>query len=242
MYEIRWGTIARPVLDLNKQTTLIRAVGYGRKKMKASPGTIYGFTVKQMPIGAAVTATLAKPVSGVLHTTEGSTAAGAANTFHVNGNPSHFAIDSSTIIQFRPLDQRAMALRHSPAVNVFKGATNAHAVQIEIAGFSKTSLWIPDSQTVDRVAAVIAYASLFHGIPLSVPNTWPDNLSDVALPWAARNSRRIWAESNWPTVRGWWQHMEIPGQGPTWHWDCGALRRSVLLQKAQALINSPAVP
>ena len=32
-------------------------------------------------------------------------------------------------------------------------------------------------------------------------------------PGPKRNARRIWAENNRPSVRGWWLHMEIPGQG-----------------------------
>ena len=133
--------------------------------MKASPSSIYGFSVRQLPLGGAITAQIERPVTGVLHTTEGSTAEGAAQTFHLNGDPPHFAVDSGSIIQFRPLNQRAMSLRHSPNKNVFKGATNAFAVQIEIAGFSKKQLWIPNDATASRVAAVIAYSSLFHDIP-----------------------------------------------------------------------------
>jgi len=31
-------------------------------------------------------------------------------------------------------------------------------------------------------------------------------------------------------------HMEVPGQGPTWHYDCGALKRTVMLQMARDLL------
>jgi len=214
--------------------------------MDTNPATIYGFTVRQMPMGGAMHVPLIDPICGVLHTTEGSTAGGAAATFHQNGDPPHFAVDSSSIIQFRPLDKIAMALRHDPNNNVFKGQTNGHAVQIEIAGFSKTTLWTPDQNTVDRTAAVIAYASQFHAIPLSVPNGFPDDCSDLPQPapgeWAKRNTRRIWAEANWPTVRGWWMHLEVPGQGNTWHWDCGAITRSTLLQRAAEFLNGPPPP
>ena len=211
--------------------------------MKASPSSIYGFSVRQLPLGGAITAPIERPVTGVLHTTEGSTAEGAAHTFHLNGDPPHFAVDSGSIIQFRPLNQRAMSLRHSPNKNVFKGATNAFAVQIEIAGFSQKQLWIPNEATASRVAAVIAYSSLFHDIPLVVPNNWPDNCSDMpSSTWASRNARRVWAESNWPNVRGWWLHLEVPGQGPTWHWDCGAMKRTVLLQQAKAFVDGSTPP
>ena len=208
--------------------------------MDATPATIYGFTVRQMPMGALHTP-LGNPVVGVLHTTEGTSAEGAASTFHANHDAPHFAIDAASIIQFRPLDQIAMSLRHDPGNkdNVYKGGTNLYAVQIEIAGFSKTNLWIPDPATVSRVAAVMAYASQFHGIPLVVPNDWPDDCHDMPLPWASRNARRQWAEAenHWPNVRGWWMHMEVPGQAPSYHWDCGAMRRTELLAAAAALAN-----
>jgi hypothetical protein len=206
-----------------------------RYAMNATPATIYGFTVRQMPMGTSAVP-LQSPVVGVLHTTEGATADGAAATFHANNDAPHFAVDAASIIQFRPLDQIAMCLRHDPAGNVYKGETNLYAVQIEIAGFSKTTPWLPDQATVNRVAAVMAYASLFHGFPLAVPNNWPDDCSDMPLPWACRNARRIWAEAdnNWPNVQGWWMHMEVPGQAPSFHWDCGAIGRTALITAAEA--------
>jgi hypothetical protein len=60
----------------------------------------------------------------------------------------------------------------------------------------------------------------------------------VALPWADNNSRRIKAANGlWPAERGWWMHMEVPWQNPSWHWDCGALRRSEMLRMAQILLT-----
>jgi hypothetical protein len=101
---------------------------------------------------------------------------------------------------------------------------------------------VPDDNTVARIAALMAYASKLHGIPLVAPNNFPDDCRDMALPWATRNPRRVWAEANWPDVRGWWMHMEVPGQGNTWHWDCGAMKRTVLLQKAKEFIDGSTPP
>jgi hypothetical protein len=213
--------------------------------MNASPDSIYGFSVRQMPIGGAIHSFLIDPISGVLHTTEGSLD-DAVHIFHKNGDPPHFAVDASSIIQFRPLDERAMSLRHDPNNNIFKGQTNGHAVQIEIAARSQASLWLPDDNSVGRIAAVMAYASKMHDIPLIAPNNFPDDCSDLPTPapdqWAMRNTRRVWAEANWPDARGWWMHMEVPGQGITWHWDCGAMQRSVLIQKAQEFLDGSVPP
>jgi hypothetical protein len=201
------------------------------------PKSVFGFPVRRDPIDSG--APLSQPVVGVLHTVEGSTDELAAATFKASHVPSHFSIDTDSIIQFRSLKETGSALRHDPAANVYQGGTNAFAVQIEIAGFSKTTPWQPDEGTIARVAAVMAYASKFWDIPLVVPNDWPDDCHDMPLPWAARNARRRWAEQRgrWPKVRGWWMHMEVPGQGPTWHWDCGAMRRTILVERAKAILG-----
>jgi hypothetical protein len=41
----------------------------------------------------------------------------------------------------------------------------------------------------------------------------------------------------WPIKKGWWMHMEVPYQQPTYHWDCGALKRTKMLEMAQALLD-----
>jgi hypothetical protein len=88
---------------------------------------------------AAPSILLVEPISGVLHTTEGSLD-DAIHTFHKNGDPPHFAVDFGSIIQFRPLDEHSMSLRHDPNHNIFKGQTNAHAIQIEYRKVSDCSL------------------------------------------------------------------------------------------------------
>jgi len=52
------------------------------------------------------------------------------------------------------------------------------------------------------------------------------------------NVRRIRAANgDFPKLKGWWMHVEIPGQAETWHHDCGALRRRDMLRMAQELLN-----
>jgi hypothetical protein len=114
---------------------------------------------------------------------------------------------------------------------------NLHAqVQIEMVARSQQKLWLPKRSTLDPTVAILAFCQKALGIPLKIPNDWPD----VPLPWAANNRRRRQAQRRlWPAEKGWWMHLEVPYQGPTWHWDCGAMRRARLLILASSL--APAI-
>ncbi len=209
----------------------------------AWPEEVFGFPVVKSPIGAA--GTLEHVTNIVLHTTEGPEDGDPRPTFDQRGDAPHFAISAQnggTIWQLRSLDQWAAALRHSPSA---PESPNAHALQIEICGFTggdrttPTKQWLPTSVVLERLAAVVAYMSEYHSVPLVVPNpAWKDDCSDMHLPWAANNSRRQWAatSNHWPNVRGVWAHVEVPWQDPTWHFDCGAMGRTKIIDMATALL------
>jgi hypothetical protein len=192
--------------------------------------TVFGYTVEKHEIprsGGRPYIANDPPYNIIWHTTEGSTIAGALATLGHNGDPSTIVIGEGRIIQLRPLTAQAAAL-HDPM--------NAHAFQIEICGFSKTTPWLPDDDTVNALAAITAYLSQNFNVPLVAPYDWPDDCSDMPMPWAANNKRRNQAQDAYPDPQGVWMHLEIPNQGPTWHWDAGALQRSVILEKAKALL------
>lgn len=175
---------------------------------------------------------------GVLHTTEGSTIASAFSTLNAKKIAPHFIIGQGRIVQTRPLNAQASALRDP-------GNRDAR-IQIEMVGFSKQTLWLPEPATLEPTIALLAWCNEWLLIPLVVPNNWPDDVSDMkGQVWAANNRRRKQAAAGlWPKAQGWWMHLEIPLQGPSWHWDCGALRRSEMLKAAQALVDarrSPAI-
>ncbi len=204
------------------------------------PAKVHGYAVTKKPLGEGTQ--IKSPVVGVLHTTEGNTAENAWTFLKGQGYCPHFIIDGDAILQCRSLRETSSTLRHSDSAPY---SPNSYAIQIEIAAFSQQDPWQLASATFERVAAVMAYASAFHEIPLVVPNDWPDDCHDMPGPWAAENSRRKWAKvatdaglHRYPSVRGWWEHMEVPWQDPTWHWDAGALRRSELIAKAEALVGS----
>jgi hypothetical protein len=167
----------------------------------------------------------AKPAVGVMHTTEGSFDS-ALQEFKTKFAP-HFLVGKSRIIQFAPLGKMSHALEHH------KGAveTNRWArVQIEIAGKSQLDLWKPDSETFDRLAALVAVVSDAAGIPLK--RHWPDQL-DKGVVWAtSKNPRRL--QHVWGKEGGWFGHIEVPGNS---HWDPGSLDYTALFARAQELFR-----
>ncbi|HEX7315251.1 MAG TPA: SH3 domain-containing protein [Pyrinomonadaceae bacterium] len=162
---------------------------------------------------------------GVLHTTEGTTVDGAFSTLAASHSAPHFIIGQNRIMQCRPLTAQAAALR-SPA--------NTHAaLQIELVAQSKQTLWMPVDGSLRPLVATLRWAS---GDPLNIPlqrpaDAWLDDCSDAPLPWAVTSNRRRLAHDVWPIVKGWYMHMEVPGND---HWDCGALRFREILQQAAA--------
>jgi hypothetical protein len=168
------------------------------------------------------------PLNLILHTTEGSTVAGALATLDQNVDPSHFVVGQGRIIQLRPVNAQAAAL-HDPM--------NVSCIQVEIVGFSQEKPWLPEDDTLEPLVGLIAYLSQNLNIPLVVPyDDWVDDLSDCPLPWAANNKRRKQCAPTYPKPYGVYGHIDIPNQQPSYHWDPGCLQISVILQKAQAYI------
>lgn len=168
---------------------------------------------------------------GVLHTTEGGSTEGAFQTLSVNRDAPHFVIGPHRIIQCRPIGFQAAALH---------ALDNRRAyVQIEIVAKSQLTLWLPDECVVEPLVALLAFCEQNCGIPLRVPCNWPDDCSDLkGQIWAGFNSRRRTASKGaWNSEKGWWMHLECPVEQPSWHYDCGALRRSELLKMASDLLR-----
>jgi hypothetical protein len=166
---------------------------------------------------------------GVLHTTEGSTVKSAFHTLSEKHSAPHFIAGENRILQCRPITKQAAALLSTQQYNPNTDA----ALQIEMVGFSKQSLWMPPQSSLDPVVAIMRWAV---GDPLNVPlkrpvDAWLDDCTDVKLPWAVSSNARRQAQNIWPKVTGWYMHMEVPVNN---HWDCGALRiREVLAMAAQ---------
>ena len=166
---------------------------------------------------------LGKPRTGVLHTTEGGWA-GSLGEFKRHHAP-HFMLG---------LDAAAGKVRIAQLVQVgtigaaLRAHNNLAIVQIEMIGFSKEQPWLPDDDTVEALASLMAVCAREYGIPLTHP--WPDGDFGKAGPNPHRTSGKFGADA------GWYGHGDCPK--PDVHWDPGNLKWSVVLDRARALQSS----
>lgn len=178
---------------------------------------------------------------GVLHTTEGNTVDSAWMTLNKMASAPHFITGENRIVQCRPLGVQAAALRTNPP---FFPNVDAQ-VQIEMSCFTKMEkgvpvLWLPPPNVLDPTLAIMAWCAKNLGIPLQKPTNWPDDGLDLkGTIWAANNKRRKTAAAGlWPKGKGWWMHLEVPAQQKSWHFDCGALRRTEMFRLAEEMLET----
>ena len=164
---------------------------------------------------------------GVMHTTESNTVSSAFNALSSSRSAPHFIAGEGRILQCRPINVQAAALRSTSQYNPNTDA----ACQIEMVGHSQQTLWLPPDSSLRPTVAIMRWAA---GEPLSIPlrrplDAWRDDCSDCALPWAVTTNARRRTQDVWPREKGWYMHMEVPVNH---HWDCGALRMRDMLQMA----------
>jgi hypothetical protein len=125
-----------------------------------------------MPLPWSAGPYVAGPFKIVHHTTEGSTAAGAFNTYRQRHDIPHFTVDDQTIYQHLDTDVAATALAH-PAGTV---ETNKHsAIQFELVGFAgkpKNKASIGRFIVIASAAAKTIYVPgpIMRRVPVKVPN------------------------------------------------------------------------
>ena len=158
-----------------------------------------------------------RPPKGVMHTTEGGWE-GSLGVFRTTGTPNFMLGRDGTgrlrLAQFSPIGEMALTLK-----NLSGGVeTNRDAiVQIELVGFSKRTLWLPDAATCRILAALMAEL-VKDGIPLR------------------RGGDGTRSSSNWTRNAGWFGHGEIPEND---HWDPGALNWPELFRLAGGAAPEP---
>ncbi len=164
---------------------------------------------------------------GVLHTTESNKVKSAFDTLFQKHSAPHFIAGEGRILQCRPITKQGSALKSSDTYNPNTDA----ALQIEMVGRSKQTLWVPEAGSRETVVAIMRWAAKDPlDIPLQRPvDSWLDDCSDSALPWAVSTNSRRKARDVWPKAKGWYMHMEVPVND---HWDCGALRIRDMLESA----------
>lgn len=150
---------------------------------------------------------LGGPNKIVHHTTEGSTAQGAIDTFRQNRSDPHFTVDARTIYQHIDTSMSARALRNE----VGGVQTNRDgAIQIELVGFAHLP---KDERALANVARLCRWLETTHHIP----RDWP-----AGYPRPAKNGRDPGGhnrdESVWDTQGGHYGHCHVPENT---HWDPG---------------------
>lgn len=145
----------------------------------------------------------------VLHSTEGSTLAGAEAAFRAY--PPHLGYDPIRRVkhQYVSLDRHSYAMRNSEA-------EDDHAIQVEIVGFaSQTHTW---SSTVLRNLAVDLFDPL--ETTLKVPRQYRRFYrADEGIVLASPNSPIRLTNAQWRAFSGWLGHQHAPA--PDEHWDPG---------------------
>lgn len=154
---------------------------------------------------------VAGPMRLVLHTTEGSSAAGAIGAFKSMGSWPHFTVDPLAKVRYQhiSLDVGARALINAPG----GVETNREdAIQIEMVGFAaKTPDWTDDALQwlATEVFAPILAAT---GIPTTHPAFSGTNAAGV-------NAPQRMTFDQWDTFAGICGHQHVPEND---HWDPGA--------------------
>jgi len=153
---------------------------------------------------------LDSPPKGCGHTTEGTSlpSYGPGQT-----DAPTFTVGTDKVWQHRGLEKVCGTLQ-----NLAGGVETNRLIRIqfELIGFSSRVPWLPAKQF--QREALAAIKELAHDeLGVHREHVWPDKQDDAIL--ATSDYRR--RGSKFPTVPGWYGHVEIPEND---HWDWGSLR------------------
>jgi hypothetical protein len=158
-----------------------------------------------MPLPWSAGSYVAGPFKIVHHTTEGSTAAGAFETYRKRHDIPHFTVDDKFIYQHLDTEVAATALAH-PSGTV---ETNRHsAVQFELVGFAGKP---KNKASLANVGRLCRWIESTHGVPPAWPNGFPDPPVNGQDP--EHHNRN---QQNWVTKGGHYGHCHVPANT---HWD-----------------------
>lgn len=122
---------------------------------------------------------------GVLHTTEGTSPAGAFAAYKTNRSAPHFTVDADKVYQHIPLDKAARSLLN-PAGGVETNLLGA--IQIENVGFAKDGLKYSDT--------------------LRDLLRWIEEQTGIGAYYPALNVR--FSPQQWVVYNGWCGHIHVP--------------------------------
>lgn len=138
------------------------------------------------------TANMSAPPKAVMHTTEGGWD-GSLNVFKTStGTPTFMIGRDGTklrVAQFMPIGEMALTLKN-PSGGV--ETNRVCRVQIELVGFSKKELWLPDEKTTEALADLMGQIK---------------DKAQVPLRRGGDGTRNV---SRWLNASGWFGHVEVP--------------------------------
>jgi hypothetical protein len=183
--------------------------------------------IKGNSAGAFVTG---YPPRGLLHTTEGSSAAGAFGAYRSNNSWPHFTVDRAGLVyQHLSVDVAARSLENPPGG---VETNRAHCIQIEIVGYAAQPTQHPAEQMA-ALAALMRWVEATCGVP-PVGAVFHGGGSAAVAPY------RFTADQ-WRRWSGWCGHQHCPEQTHG-HWDPGLIDIAALFPATPAPEPAPPVP
>lgn len=162
------------------------------------------------------------PWRGVIHSTEGTTAAGAVAAYRANDVSPHFTVSweagALLVLQHIPIDRSASALKH-PAGTV--ETNRMSAVQVEVVGFATQAPHWP-TPLLDGLRVLMEWIEAQTGIRPQAPGFVPYPNS-----YGLHNGVRF-TDSQWGAFNAWCGHMHVPRN---LHGDPGLIDINYLLQR-----------
>ena len=168
----------------------------------------------QVPISAAAGPFTAGPFRIVHHTTEGSTARGAFETYRQARVDPHFTVDHEGIYQHIDTGLAARTLRNDRDAPLETNLLSA--IQIEVVGFAH----LPKrAATLERIARLYRWIEANHAVALDWPNGYPKPAKDGRDPGGHDRNPLVWRRES-----GHYGHCHVP---ENIHWDPGYTKAEV---------------
>lgn len=175
---------------------------------------------------------ISSPPRGVLHTTEGSSYAGAKGAYKANRSAPHFTCSVeggvARVWQHIPMNRAARAMQNR------KGGVQTNRLtcwQIEVVGFASKPNWV--SELVTTVRNLMIWIEQQTGIQPKAPRFYA---SGEGIVLAHVDSPIRFTHGFWNQYNGWCGHQHVPEND---HWDPGACPITALLTRQAPTPENP---
>lgn len=167
------------------------------------------------------------PFRGVLHTTEGTSYAGALASYKRNRSAPHFTVAGGRVWQHIPLIQAARAMQNlSGGVETNRWS----AIQIEVVAYAANPVWLPE--TIEATRLLMAWCEKQVNIRPSAPRFLSNKDGFIAR----LDAPQRMGKNAWKSWDGWCGHQHVPENT---HWDPGACPITALLVREPLTTENP---